>query len=157
MRGKDTIALRVGKVINHYNMAKHFTLEITEDSFTFSRNAQAIAAEAALDGIYVLRTSLPTDTLTDNDVVLRYKGLEDVERFFRTLNTELLLRCCGQILDCLLHVMADRPLESFAIASLQQVQNILVFLHQGIRSRVGKLQVENAHSRFGCQCVVSPD
>ena len=69
----------------------------------------------------------------------------------------VLLRCCGQILDCLLHVMADRPLESFAIASLQQVQNILVFLHQGIRSRVGNLQVENAHSRFGCQRVVSPD
>ena len=92
LRGKDTIALRVGKVINHYNMAKHFTLEITEESFTFTRNREAIAAEAALDGIYVLRTSLPTDTLADDDVVLRYKGLEDVERFFRTLNTELDVR-----------------------------------------------------------------
>src|SRR6478736_4729860 len=92
LRGKDTIALRVGKVINHYNMAKHYRIEITEDSFTYSRNEQAITAEAALDGIYVLRTSLPTDTLTDNDVVLRYKGLEDVERFFRTLNTELDVR-----------------------------------------------------------------
>src|ERR1700687_5199077 len=63
LRGKDTIGLRVGKVINHYKMAKHFTLEITEDSFTFTRNHEAIAAEAALDGIYVLRTSLPADTL----------------------------------------------------------------------------------------------
>ena len=92
LRGKDKIALRVGKVINHYKMAKHFTIEITEDSFTFTRNTDAIAAEAALDGIYVLRTSLPADTLTDDDVVLRYKGLEDVERFFRTLNSELDVR-----------------------------------------------------------------
>jgi transposase len=92
LRGRDKIALRVGKVINHYKMAKHFTLEITDESFTFTRNTEAIAAEAALDGIYVLRTSLPTDTLAHGDVVLRYKGLEDVERFFRTLNTELDVR-----------------------------------------------------------------
>ena len=92
LRGQDKIALRVGKVINHYKMAKHFTLTITEDSFTFTRNQEAITAEAALDGIYVLRTSLPADTLNHDDVVLRYKGLEDVERFFRTLNTELDVR-----------------------------------------------------------------
>ena len=71
LRGKDKIALRVGKVINHYKMAKHFTIEITDDSFAFTRNHQDIAAEAALDGIYVLRTSLPADTLTDDNVVLR--------------------------------------------------------------------------------------
>ena len=92
LRGRDKIALRVGKVVNHYNMAKHFTLEITDDSFTFTRNQDRIAAEAALDGIYVLRTSLPADTLATNDVVLRYKNLADVERFFRTLNTELDVR-----------------------------------------------------------------
>src|SRR6185436_15032592 len=92
LRGKDKIALRVGKVFNHYKMAKHFTIEITEESFTFTRNTEAIAAEAALDGIYVLRTSLPEQTLTQHDVVLRYKNLADVERFFRTLNTELDVR-----------------------------------------------------------------
>ena len=92
LRGRDKIALRVGKVINHYKMAKHFTIEITDESFTFTRNHDAIAAEAALDGIYVLRTSLPDQTLATNDVVLRYKGLEDVERFFRTLNSELDVR-----------------------------------------------------------------
>ena len=92
LRGKDKIALRVGKVINHYKMAKHFTLTITEESFTFTRNTEAIAAEAALDGIYVLRTSLPEHTLGRDDVVLRYKNLADVERFFRTLNTELDVR-----------------------------------------------------------------
>ena len=92
LRGKDKIALRVGKVINHYKMAKHFTLTITDESFTFTRNTEAIAAEAALDGIYVLRTSLPEHTLGRDDVVLRYKNLADVERFFRTLNSELDVR-----------------------------------------------------------------
>jgi Transposase DDE domain len=92
LRGKDKIALRVGKVINHYKMAKHFTLTITDEAFTFTRNHEAIAAEAALDGIYVLRTSLPTDTLDQGDVVARYKNLADVERFFRTLNGELDVR-----------------------------------------------------------------
>ena len=92
LRGRDKIALRVGKVINHYKMAKHFTIDITDEAFTFTRNHHDIAAEAALDGIYVLRTSLPTDTLTDDDVVLRYKSLADVERFFRCLNGELDVR-----------------------------------------------------------------
>jgi DDE family transposase len=92
LRGKDKIALRVGKVIGHYKVAKHFILEITEDSFSFTRNHEAIAAETALDGIYVLRTSLPENALATDDVVLRYKGLQDVEWFFRTLNSELDVR-----------------------------------------------------------------
>jgi hypothetical protein len=92
LRGRDKIALRVGKVINKFKMAKHFTLQITDEAFTFARNHDDIAAEAALDGIYVLRTSLPDHTLGHDDVVARYKGLEDVERFFRTLNTELDVR-----------------------------------------------------------------
>jgi len=92
LRGQDKIALRVGKVINHYKMAKHFHLTITDEAFTFTRNEDAIAAEAALDGIYVLRTNLPKSALGRDDVVLRYKGLEDVERFFRTLNSELDVR-----------------------------------------------------------------
>jgi transposase len=92
LRGQDKIALTVGKVINHYKMAKHFHITITDDTFTYTRNEEAIAAEAALDGIYVLRTSLPEASLGHNDVVLRYKGLEDVERFFRTCNSELDVR-----------------------------------------------------------------
>ena len=92
LRGKDKIALRVGKVRNHYKMAKHFDLQITDDSFTFTRKDDQIAAEAALDGIYVLRTSLPEHALQRDDVVGRYKDLADVERFFRTLNTELDVR-----------------------------------------------------------------
>lgn len=92
LRGQDSIALRVGKVRNKFKMAKHFDLVITDDSFTFTRNQDRIAAEAALDGIYVLRTSLPAQTLERDDVVLRYKDLADVERFFRMLNTELDVR-----------------------------------------------------------------
>src|SRR4029077_8156281 len=68
LRGRDTIALRVGKVINKFKMAKHFSITITEDSFTFTRNQHDIAAEAALDGIYVLRTNLPAHTLDHDDV-----------------------------------------------------------------------------------------
>ena len=92
LRGKDKIALRVGTVRNQYKVAKHFDLEITDDSFTFTRKHDQIAAEAALDGIYVLRTSLPEPALGRDDVVGRYKDLADVERFFRTLNTELNVR-----------------------------------------------------------------
>ncbi len=92
LRGRDKIALRVGKVRDHYKMAKHFDIEITDEEFTFTRKQDKIAAEAALDGIYVLRTSLPEQALERDDVVLRYKDLADVERFFRTLNTELDVR-----------------------------------------------------------------
>jgi len=92
LRGKDKIALRVGTVRNKFKVAKHFNFDITDDSFTFTRKDDQIAAEAALDGIYVLRTSLPTDTLDQADVVARYKALADVERFFRCLNGELDVR-----------------------------------------------------------------
>ncbi len=92
LRGTEKIALRVGKEINRYKMAKHFHTEITDTAFSFSRNQDSIAAEAALDGIYVLRTSLPDTALAHDQVVARYKGLEDVERFFRSLNSELDVR-----------------------------------------------------------------
>ena len=92
LRGTNKIALRVGAVRNQYKVAKHFDLEITDDSFTFTRKNDQIAAEAALDGIYVLRTCLPEPALGRDDVVGRYKDLADVERFFHTLNTELDVR-----------------------------------------------------------------
>ncbi len=92
LRGKDAIGLRVGKVLGKFKVGKHFDLTIGEDSFTYTRKHEAIAAEAALDGIYVIRTSLPDGELGDDDVVLSYKSLEDVERFFRTVNSELDIR-----------------------------------------------------------------
>jgi Transposase DDE domain len=92
LRGQDAIALRVGKVLNHYKMAKHFNLEIGEASFSFSRKQDQIAAEAALDGIYVLRTSLGDQAAEAPEVVSSYKALANVERVFRGFNTDLDIR-----------------------------------------------------------------
>src|SRR5215831_9608915 len=92
LRGKDTIALAVGKVINKKKVAKHFITEITEQGLAWRRDEQKIADEAALDGIYVIRTSLPASTLGTGAAVESYKALENVERVFRGLNTDLLIR-----------------------------------------------------------------
>ena len=87
LRGQAEIALKVGAVVNRYKMAKHFALDIGETSFTFHRKADAIAAEAALDGIYVVRTNLPKRLLDDAATVGAYKSLAKVERAFRSLKT----------------------------------------------------------------------
>ena len=92
LRGKDKIALRVGKVIGRHKVAKHFLTEITETSFSFRRNEAKIAEEARLDGIYVLRTSLPEEVLGRDGVVFSYKELENVERAFRGFSSELDIR-----------------------------------------------------------------
>jgi len=92
LRGKDKIALAVGKVINARKMAKHFVIEITEDSFSYRRDEDKIAAEAALDGIYVLRTSVEQSILARDEVVSSYKALAYVERIFRGFNTDLDIR-----------------------------------------------------------------
>ena len=92
LRGKDKIALRVGKVINHYKVAKHFVIEIEDDVFSFHRDEAKIAAEAALDGIYVLRTSLDEEAFGEAEVVSSYKALAYVERVFRGFNTDLDIR-----------------------------------------------------------------
>jgi hypothetical protein len=87
LRGQDRIGLRVGKVLNRFKMGKHFRLEITADSFRYSRDQAAITAEAALDGIYIVRSSLPADRLNAADTVRAYKGLAVAERAFRSLKT----------------------------------------------------------------------
>jgi len=87
LRGEAEIALRVGALVNRHKMAKHFELVIGEASFTFHRKAAAIAAEAALDGIYVVRTSLPKKALDAAATVGAYKSLARVERAFRSLKT----------------------------------------------------------------------
>ena len=79
--------MRVGKVIGKYKMAKHFELDITETAFAYHRKADAIAAEAALDGLYIVRTSVPTTELDAEHTVRAYKGLSVVERAFRSLKT----------------------------------------------------------------------
>ena len=87
LRGATTIALAVGAVLDKHKMAKHFELIITETAFSFTRNTAAIATEAATDGIYVVRTSLPAATLDDAATVRGYKSLSLVERAFRCMKT----------------------------------------------------------------------
>jgi hypothetical protein len=82
----------VGKVINQKKVAKHFTVDITDDRLAWWRDEQKIAAEAALDGIYVIRTSLPPAVLGTGSAVESCKGPGNVERVFRGLNTDLLIR-----------------------------------------------------------------
>jgi Transposase DDE domain len=87
LRGSTEIALAVGAVVDQHKVAKHFDLDITEASFSFARKTAAIAAEAATDGLYVVRTSLPAETLDDTATVRSYKSLARVERAFRCIKT----------------------------------------------------------------------
>ena len=87
LKGADKIGVRVGKVVGKYKMAKHFELDIEEDAFGYRRKPESIAAEAALDGLYVVRTSLAETRLDAEGAVRAYKRLSAVERAFRSLKT----------------------------------------------------------------------
>jgi len=87
LKEEDKIGVRVGKVINKYKVAKHFVLDIRKGAFDFRIDQEKIAAEAALDGIYVIRTSLPAERMGSDDTVRTYKSLTQVERAFRSLKT----------------------------------------------------------------------
>jgi hypothetical protein len=87
LRGQDDIGVRVGKVVNKYKVAKHFILTIEETRFDFAIDTDKVAAEAALDGIYVLRTSLPEERMSTEETVRTYKRLTLVERAFRSFKT----------------------------------------------------------------------
>jgi hypothetical protein len=88
LAGADRIGVAVGKVVDTYKMAKHFDITITDTTLTVTRRQEQIAAEAALDGIYVLRTSVPGDQLDTPGVVTAYKNLSHVERDFRSLKSD---------------------------------------------------------------------
>jgi transposase len=87
LRGKKEIGLAVGKVLGHYKMGKHIQLTIEDDRFSCQRKPANIEREAALDGIYVIRTSVPAHALTSEQVVARYKSLSTVERAFRSMKS----------------------------------------------------------------------
>lgn len=87
LTGAGKIGVRIGKVVGKYKMAKHYTLTITDSTFTFTHDQAAIDAEAALDGLYVIRTSVPTAQMSADKVVATYKSLSRVERDFRSLKT----------------------------------------------------------------------
>jgi transposase len=87
LTGADEIGLRVGKVINQYKVAKHFELSITATTLAWSRKADSIAAEAAQDGLYIIRTSLKAEQMDSASCVRSYKSLAQVERAFRSMKT----------------------------------------------------------------------
>jgi transposase len=87
LMGKDKIGVAVGKVVNTYKVAKHFELTITDNTFTFERLAESIAAEAALDGLYIIRTSVKAERMDAPTCVRTYKSLSQVERAFRSIKT----------------------------------------------------------------------
>jgi hypothetical protein len=85
--GKDAIGMAIGKVIGHYKMGKHFDIVIDDASFRFQRKQAQIDAEAALDGIYVIRTSVQTEVASAEQTVFHYKSLSTVERAFRSIKS----------------------------------------------------------------------
>lgn len=87
LRDKGQIGKRVGKLLNKYKVGKHFDLEIEEGTFNFQVNAERVAAEARLDGFYVVRTSVPAEALDAEEAVAAYKSLSAVERAFRCIKT----------------------------------------------------------------------
>jgi hypothetical protein len=87
LAGAAKIGVRVGRVLGRFKMAKHFALDIADRHFTYARRHDEIAAEAALDGIYVVRTSVTASDLDAAGVVQAYKRLANVERDFRSLKT----------------------------------------------------------------------
>jgi hypothetical protein len=87
LRGAAAIGLRVGKVLGRYKVGKHFTVDITDRALRYPRDEAAIAAEAALDGLYVIRTNVPASGWPASDTVRAYKRLAEVERTFRSLKT----------------------------------------------------------------------
>ena len=87
LTGRDNIGVQVGRVVDRYKMAKHFERDIQDTTFSFTRKTADIAAEAALDGIYIIRTSVPVVRMEASECVRRYKSLAQVERAFRSLKT----------------------------------------------------------------------
>ena len=93
LHGKDEIGVRIGKVVNKYKMSKHFVLHIEDDAFDFEVDHEKVNVEAALDGIYVVRTSVAKTTMDAGQVVRSYKQLSNVERAFRCLKSvDLMVR-----------------------------------------------------------------
>jgi hypothetical protein len=87
LRGQDKIGVHVGKIINQYKVAKHFDLSIADTALSWTRKQDSIASEAALDGLYIIRTSVPATQMDAPECVRNYKSLTKVERAFRSIKT----------------------------------------------------------------------
>lgn len=100
LRGRDKIGVEVGKVLDKYKVGKHFEISMTDTSFSFKRNTLKLNEEAALDGLYIIRTSVNPDVLSNNNTVKAYKSLAQVELAFRTLkSSDLCIRPIYHWLD----------------------------------------------------------
>ncbi len=123
LKGQDQIGLRVGRVLGRFKMGKHFHIEISEQHFRYSRNQPHIDAEAALDGIYVIRTNLTSQRMASEDAVRSYKRLTAIERAFRCLKTvdlkirpinhRLAERVRAHVLLCMLAYYVEWHIEAF--------------------------------------------
>jgi hypothetical protein len=87
LQGADTIGVRVRKVLNRFQVGKYFTVTMTARTFVYQRQTQRIANDAALDGVYIIRTSVPRTVVGNAETVAAYKGLSVVEQAFRSLKT----------------------------------------------------------------------
>jgi len=87
LKGSDKIGVRLGRIVGRFKMGKHFHCTITDTTFSYTRNEESIRNEAAVDGIYIIRTSVPATDLSETEAVSSYKSLSQVERAFRTLKS----------------------------------------------------------------------
>jgi transposase len=137
LRGKDRIALAVGKALGRYKMDKHFRWEVTEEGFTFQRTQDSIDREAALDGIYVIRTNVPAAQLSATETVKAYKGLSGVERAFRSLKgIDLKIRPIH-------HRLEDRVRAHVLLCMLA------CYVEWHMKDRLAPLLFEDAHPEAG--------
>jgi hypothetical protein len=90
LKDPDKIGVRVGRVINNYKMAQHLVVEISATGFAFHIHEESVATEAALDGLYVIRTALPSAQVSSAEAVRHYKGLSHLEAAFRSLKSDAL-------------------------------------------------------------------
>jgi hypothetical protein len=153
LRGSKNIALRVGKILGHSKVGKHFRVTINEDSFSYERNAEKIKTEAALDGIYVIRTSVSDDTMNADEIVSTYKGLSRVEQAFRMMKSidlkvrpvfhRLEKRVRAHFLLCMLAYYVDWHLRD-RLAPLLFKDDEIESAHASRKSPVAKAQPSSA-------------
>ena len=173
LKGEDKIGVRAGKVVGKYKMAKHFDLDIEEDAFGHRRKPESIAAEAALDGLYVVRTSLPAGELDAEGAVRAYKRLSAVERAFRSLKTVDLKvrpvfhrtadRVRAHVFLCMLAYYVEWHMRAAAQAAAVRRprpgrRRGGAHIHRGagagLRSRQGK-SPRQTHRQRSCRCTAS--
>jgi len=141
---KEEIGKKVGRVIGRYKMGKHFTVTIGEGTFSYERNRMKIEQEAALDGIYVIRTSEPAKALSAEDTVRSYKNLTQVERAFRSLKgIDLLIRpiwhhtedhARAHLFICMLAYYVERHMRKALLPSCLTMKNWMKIGRPGTRS-----------------------